>query len=160
MNPIEISKSSWHRKFIDFMGRDLYRVNNTCTYIRSFGFAVLLLAFFTTLSFSLAYTATYGTIVSAIFMYHTEISLDVLKMAIHALPFPMSAVFALICIITGFATGAVLLLLVVGTLIMGADVTKSTFHKHCVEKIQDSSTYQIASAWHSKICRPIKVADE
>ena len=160
MNPIEISKTSWHCKFIDFMGRDLYRVDNTCAYIRTFGFAVLLLAFFASLCFLLAFSATYGVIVSAIFMYNIEISMEVLNMAINALPTPFNFIFALITVISGFVLAAGLLLLLIGTVIMGADVTKSTFRKHCAEKIQESTTYQIASAWHSKICRPIKVADE
>lgn len=83
MNPI--TNDSWHWRFLKLMGRHVGYDANTCSYIRALGFAFLLLSFFATIWFTVAFTMTMGLIVSGIFMYEGGISVEVFKLAVKAL---------------------------------------------------------------------------
>lgn len=128
------------------MGRHVGYDANTCSYIRALGFAFLLLSFFATIWFTVAFTMTMGLIVSGIFMYEGGISVEVFKLAVQALPTPINIVFAFLTVVTGFLLVVVVIIVLFGLLVVSGEAAKDGIKRNYADKIQSTSTYQLASA--------------
>lgn len=160
MQLIDITDDPWHWRFLKFMGKRnkiLYyeHLQNTCGYVRTFIQSVLFLVFLSALVFLTAANITFNIIVSGIFAYHLGFGMHLLNMIEQSMPELLGvffkATFALLAVI--LAAGAIVSALLAGAVL---DRTHSGGIRAAREKFKATSTYQIASAWHNKICRPIK----
>ena len=165
MQLIDITDDPWHWRFLKFMGKRnkiLYyeHLQNTCGYVRTFIQSVLFLVFLTAVVFLAGANITFNIIVGGIFAYHLGFSMQLPNMIVQSMPELLGA----FCMAT-FAL--LMLILFVGAIVAGAmasalfvravfDSTQSGEIRTAREKFKATSTYQIASAWHNKICRPIK----
>lgn len=161
MQLIDITDDPWHWRFLKFMGKRnkiLYyeHLQNTCGYVRTFIQSVLFLVFLSALVFLAAANITFNIIVSGIFAYHLGFFTHLPNMIVQSMPELLGAFF-----IATFALLAVSL--AVGAAVVTGLLVGEVFHsthsggiRAAREKFKATSTYQIASAWHNKICRPIK----
>jgi hypothetical protein len=165
MQLIDITDDPWHWRFLKFMGKRnkiLYyeHLQNTCGYVRTFIQSVLFLVFLTAVVFLAAANITFNIIVGGIFAYHLGFFAQLPNMIVQSMPELLGAfcmaTFALLAVI--LFVGAIVAGAMVSGLLVGGyfKCTRVGAIRDVREKFKSTSTYQIASAWHNKICRPIK----
>lgn len=161
MQLIDITDDPWHWRFLKFMGKRnkiLYyeHLQNTCGYVRTFIQSVLFLVFLSALVFLAAANITFNIIVSGIFAYHLGFFMRLPAMIVQSMPELLGAFFIATFVL-------LMLILVIGAAMVSGLLVGAVFHsthsggiRAAREKFKATSAYQIASAWHNKICRPIK----
>ena len=162
MLPIDVTNNPWHLRFITFMGdSDLaYFIHhhNTCSYLRAFMAAVMKLVALSLAVFLFSMSFAFGFIWTSIYLYEVGFSWHAIIAAREALEGNDVAIisFILFVSITAAAAGVAAVLGLVCLASMVLDRGRPSFVTLQVQNWHQSSAGQIVSAWHNKICRPIK----
>lgn len=160
MIPIDLTDNPWHWRFIKFMRlenrfRFYFDEQNTCSYARTFMLAAFQLMIFSALAFLVPYSLVHTAIVVGIFVYTVGFSLLVIQSALHAIFILFALISAFITVVSG-AIGIGILCACILTA-GNKGITAPPAFQRMRARFRESSSYQIAQAWHSKICRPIKL---
>lgn len=154
---------AWHYRFIKFTNGEEYLWRNdmnTCSYVRLFIARALLFALLMVMALIVPYTFVQMTVTLVIFFTYGTWSTQLFWDALGSLPPGIAIVAFLECLVLSVSA---FLLAVVGVIAAWFKVkslfsaAKSNGNIPVLSAIMASSSVQIVSAWHNKICRPIKV---
>ena len=162
MHHIDITDNPWHWRFLKFMGRHkkfLWQEDqqNTCSYVRELFMAAFWLAFLSAPVFTIASNFVFSVIGAGIFIYQLGFSFDSIRAFGASLPDVLRIFMAVWISLLAIAAVGLIIALTVFTVFTVFTGAQADYLRKAKEKFKETSTYQIAHAWHSNICRPIKM---
>lgn len=155
---IVVDSSAWHWRFLQFMnmhGKIVARssARNTCGYMRQFFLAVAALVGLSALVGVATYYLVVSHVLMAMWVYYCGLSYEAQVLLSYSVTMDISAALGIIALAYASAAGLAVCVLVVLVLCSAQSDTAERLR----EQITSSSTAQIVSAWHNKICVPIKM---